>query len=174
MKFSRATEAEIDAVTKIVDQCRDELMGRGILQWDAQYPNREFFRKATADNTLFILTSADVVYGGVVLDECQAQEWENVEWQETGGKSLVVHSLAVLPSAHGRGLGAAMLGYCEAFAHDAGYLSLRLDAFSGNAAALRFYVRHGYLFQGEIDLTFKPVGHQKYFCYEKLLVQPAA
>ena len=171
MDFGRATSEQIDAVEAIVVQCQEELTARSILQWDDGYPNRAFFEQALADGRLFVLTEAEEVKGVVVLDEKEADEWKSVVWQEVEGPSLVVHSLAISPSAQGKGYGSALLGFCEDFARSKGYASLRLDAFSENEAALRFYDRHGYTFQGAIDLKFKPVGHQRYLCYEKRLTE---
>lgn len=169
MEFARAGAEQINAVEDLVNQCRDDLMARNIFQWDARYPNRAYFEQTLAAESLFVLTDADCVIGVVVLDEGQAPEWSAVDWQEGAGPILVVHSFAVLPSSQGKGYGATMLRCCEAFARNAGYRSVRLDAFSENEAALRFYVRHGYRFQGAIEFAFKPVGHQGYYCYEKRL-----
>ncbi len=170
MGFARATARQIDAVEELVNQCREDLAARQIFQWDASYPNRAYFEGALAAGSLFVLTDADRVTGVVVLDEGQASEWSAVDWQETEGPILVVHSFAVLLSSQGKGYGATMISCCEAFARDAGYKSMRLDAFSENESALRFYERNGYSFQGEIELAFKPAGHQRYYCYEKRLI----
>ena len=174
MEFARATVAQIDAVEDLVTQCREELNGRNILQWDEHYPNRSYFQQALEKDQLFVLKDDDSVTGVVVLDEGQAPEWNPIVWQDGPGPILVVHSLAVLPASQGKGYGSSLLAYCEAFAHANGYRSVRLDAYSGNKAALRFYDRHGYTFQGEIELTFKPAGHQRYFCYEKRLTRTDA
>jgi ribosomal protein S18 acetylase RimI-like enzyme len=171
MDIARATVEQIDAVEAVVAQCREELEARDILQWDALYPDRAFFEQACAADHLFVLTEAEAVTGVVVLDERQAREWDTVVWQEGPGPYLVVHALAVLPSSQGKGYGSALLAFCEAFAMAEGYGSVRLDAFSENAAALRFYERHGYALQGAIDLAFKPVGHRRYCCYEKRLTR---
>ena len=172
MEFSPANTADIEAIEGIITQCQEGLTLQGILQWDALYPSRSYFQQALVEGALFVLTEADSVRGVVVLDERQPPEWSAVKWMEAGGRSLVVHSFAVLPSAQGRGYGGAMLGYCEAFARSNGYTTMRLDAFSENAGALRFYERHGYRFQGAIELAFKPIGHRRYLCYEKLLTLP--
>jgi ribosomal protein S18 acetylase RimI-like enzyme len=167
--FFLAKVEHIDAVVDIITQCQDELTTRGILQWDALYPNRTFFEQAVSEGSLFVMVEGEVVVAVAVLDERQATEWDAVVWQNVAGRNLVVHSFAVLPSSQGKGYGTTMLGFCETFAREAGYTDLRLDAFSENEAALRFYARHGYLFQGAIELTFKPEGHRTYFCYQKLL-----
>jgi ribosomal protein S18 acetylase RimI-like enzyme len=172
MDFAQASAEEIGAIEALVKKCQEALTAQGILQWDDEYPDRAFFERTAAQGTLFVLTETDVVLGCVVLDEMQAWEWEAIEWLESGGPRLIVHALAVSPAAQGQGYGSALLGFCEARAREQGYTGLRLDAFSGNASALRFYARHGYSCQGEIELAFKPAGHRRYLCYEKLLTSP--
>ena len=173
MEFSRATSEQIDAIEDVVVQCREELAARDIMQWDDQYPNRRFFDGSLAAGQLFVLIEAGDIAGVVVLNEAQAPEWSPVVWQDGAGQALVIHALAVLPASQGRGYGKAILNFCENFAREQGYTSMRLDAFSENAAAVRFYERQGYTLQGKIELLNKPIGHQRYYCYEKCL-RPSA
>lgn len=173
MEFTRATVPQIPAVLDVIGQCREMLTAQGILQWDAAYPNRAFFQQATDDGTLFVLMEAEVVRGVVVLDQWQPPEWDAINWGPSTGRCLVPHALAVAPVIQGRGYGTTLLAFCEAFAGAGGYESIRLDAYSGNDAALRLYERHGYSLRGEIALTVKPEGHERYLCYEKLLAAPA-
>jgi ribosomal protein S18 acetylase RimI-like enzyme len=75
-----------------------------------------------------------------------------------------------LTHVQGRGHGRTLLNYCEEFAKKRSYTSIRLDAFAENSTELQFYERHGYIFRGEVRFAFKPVGHQRYCCYEKSLM----
>lgn len=170
MDFVQAGADQIDTVEEVVGQCREDLEAQGILQWDAEYPNREFFLQSVAAGSLFVLLDEGDIKAVVVLDERQASEWKDVAWSEPNGPVLAVHSLAVLPASQGKGYGKAILGFCETFARENGYTIIRLDAFSENTIALRFYERHGYRMCGEITLPFKPAGHQCYYCYEKRLI----
>lgn len=167
MEFSRATSEQIDAIEDVVVQCREDLAARDIPQWDDQYPNRAFFEQSLTADQLFVLTEAGDVVGIVALNQTQAPEWSPVVWKDSVGPALIVHSLAVVPSSQGRGYGKAILNFCESFARDHGYTSIRLDAFSENKAAVRFYERQGYTLQAEIQLLNKPIGHQRYYCFEK-------
>ncbi len=63
--------------------------------------------------------------------------------------------------------GDALLRSCEAYAVRNGCASIRLDVCSENAAVLRFYERHGYVYCGGVRFAFKPAGHQQYRCYDK-------
>ena len=54
-----------------------------------------------------------------------------------------VGDLAVLESHRGKGIGGRLLADCEARARQSGQSWLRLGVLAGNAAARRFYERHG-------------------------------
>lgn len=169
MKISRVSAEQADDAFAIVVRCREALESQGIPQWDAGYPSLSFFRAAAAEGTLFVLTDRAESAGVVVLNEWQLPEWSAVEWGEREGPVLVIHSLAVSPSAQGRGYGRALLNFCESFATDNGYAAIRLDAFPENPKALQLYVRHGYQLRGQVRVQGKPAGHDLYNCYEKRL-----
>ncbi|HKR43032.1 MAG TPA: GNAT family N-acetyltransferase [Paraburkholderia sp.] len=174
MRIAAASENDLDAAFAIIVACREALEAQGLLQWDAQYPSRAFFAEAIAQRNLFVLRNGDRIEGVVVLNEWQPPEWSAADWHEQEAHPLVVHAFAIAPQIQGHGHGRALLTFCEDFARDQGYTSIRLDAFPENAIALRFYERHGYVFRGAIHFASKPVGHQEYFCYEKALSAPVA
>ena len=169
MRIAAANENDLDAAFAIIGACRKALEARGLLQWDAQYPNRTFFAEAIAKRNLFVLRDEDRIKGVVVLNEWQPPEWGAADWHEQEAHPLVIHAFAIAPQIQGNGHGRALLKFCEDFARDHGYTSIRLDAFPKNTIASRFYERHGYVFRGAIHFASKPVGHQEYFCYEKSL-----
>lgn len=95
----------------------------------------------------------------MVLNEWQLPEWQEVKWSEPDGKVLILHSFCVQPAAQGSGYGGKMLEFVEASAKEKGYAGIRLDAFSGNPGALKFYESRGYIKKGEIFISTKPLGH---------------
>jgi len=170
MRVTAAGMNELDAACAVILECRRTLESRGLQQWDARYPDRSFFQEAIGRGQLFVLSVEGQVSGVVVLDERQAPEWASVDWQVQDGAALVIHAFAISPCVQGRGHGTALLGFCEDYARTRDYAGIRLDAFSENAGALRFYERHGYAYRGEVRFAFKPEGHQQYHCYEKSLL----
>ena len=164
-----ARPEHLDEISGLVGQCIADLNAKGIFQWDERYPNREFFREAIGLRRAYVLHEDDIVKGVVVLDERQADEWSAVAWEYHDGKPLVIHTLAMHPFYQGQGCGGRLLQFCESFARQYGYDSIRLDAFSTNAAALTFYTKRGYQYRGCVVFPFKPQDHQVYFCYEKRL-----
>lgn len=167
MQIAAVEAGRLDAAYDVVIECRLALAACGLFQWDERYPSRSFFHAAAAVGTLFALSDKEQIQGVVVLDESQASEWSAIAWRDSAGRPLIIHALAVAPSAQGRGHGRTLLTYCEEFATGGGYTSIRLDAFSENHAALSLYERHGYQRRGSIRFASKPLGHQKYYCYEK-------
>jgi ribosomal protein S18 acetylase RimI-like enzyme len=111
------------------------------------------------------------VKGVVILNEWQPPEWNAAAWREKEPGFIVIHAFAIAPHIQGHGHGRALLNFCENFAWKSNYTSIRLDAFSENSTALKFYERHGYSFRGKVRFASKPAGHQQYYCYEKSLVQ---
>lgn len=162
---------DLDAAWAIIGECRKALEARGLLQWNAGYPSRTFFKEALAAGNLFVLSDAEGISGVAVLDGSQPPEWASAAWNDPDGRFLVIHAFAVAPRVQRCGRGKILLDGCEGVAKQRGCASIRIDAFSENADALRFWERHGYRFRGEVRFASKPAGHQCYRCYEKSLEQ---
>ena len=169
MQLIQAHLDHLDEVTELIQRVTEALTAQGIVQWDERYPNRAFILEAITDGNLYVFVVDGVIVGSVVLDEWQAPEWDAIPWQPTTLPVLVIHALAIAPRFQGRGYGAALLRACEQLVAEHGYGCLRLDVFEGNPAARHLYERHGYRYCGQIQYHSKPVGHQAYACYEKML-----
>lgn len=170
MQVAQARAKDLDATYAVLLECRRALEARGLMQWDSQYPSRSFFDDAIACKSLFALPDDGRICGVVVLNESQPPEWNAAAWHVQEPPFLVIHAFAIVPDLQGRGHGRKLLRFCEDLAREQSYTSIRLDAFSENSAALRFYEQQGYVFRGEVQFTSKPVAHQRYYCYEKALV----
>ena len=171
MHVVTATPDDLDAACALIAECRRALEEHGLLQWDLQYPGRDFFQGAIAAGNLFVLLDQRGACGVAVLDGNQPPEWSSAAWNHRDEPFLVIHAFAVSPSAQGRGRGKFLLAFCENVARKRGCNSIRIDAFSENSGALRFWERRGYSFRGEVRFASKPAGHQRYFCYEKSLAR---
>ena len=166
----RANYEEVPVITEMFEDCKAYLESRGILQWDEQYPSQQYFEEKFAGENLFVLKKDGEIQGAMVLDEWQTPEWENAQWTEVSGNPLILHSFCVHPSNQGLGYGGQMLQFAEDFTLEQGYPALRLDTYAGNMSAVRFYEKSGYKRTGEVELTGKQEGHEKYYCFEKLFL----
>lgn len=61
-----------------------------------------------------------------------------------GGRAALLEDMVVRPDARGRGAGSLLLRAAVAFARSAGCLRITLLTDADNAAAQRFYARHGF------------------------------
>lgn len=172
MHVAVADSRDFDAVCSVIDECRAALEARQLFQWDDKYPGRSFFRDAIEARNLLVLIESDRICGTAVVDGNEALEWASVAWQHRDAPFLVIHAFAIAPRVQGRGCGNSLLAFCEGVARKRGCKSIRIDVFPENADAVRFYERRGYAFRGSVRFTFKPVGHQTYYCYEKSLPAP--
>jgi RimJ/RimL family protein N-acetyltransferase len=162
-----ANHKMLEEINEIYLKCRESLFENGILQWDDQYPNKEYFQECIENKDLYVLIMNSNIIGHVVLNEWESEEWEIIPWE--GSKPIIIHSLMINPSAQGKGLGTEFIKLCEQVANEKGYGSIRLDAFSGNEKVIHLYNKLGYQKRGSVFFKSKPVGHQEYICFEKKL-----
>jgi RimJ/RimL family protein N-acetyltransferase len=167
VSFIPATTDMLEQVNDLYLNCREQLFANNILQWDEQYPNKEYFMHCIEEQDLFVLKNDSSILGHVVLNEWQSEEWDMIPWQSTN--PIVIHSLMINPNLQGKGTGTRFVQQCEDYAREKGYKSIRLDAFSGNPAAIHLYEKLGYQRRGSVFFTSKPEGHQEYICFEKEL-----
>ncbi|MFC0189636.1 GNAT family N-acetyltransferase [Fictibacillus aquaticus] len=165
-------QAEINEsaeVMSLIQLCTEDMLSKHIFQWDEYYPNFSYIEETANANELYVLCESRKIIGAVVLNEWQSEEWDNVAWSDNSSQALIIHTLCLLPSEQGKGYGKKLLLFCEKFAAEQKYSCIRLDAFSGNKAALTLYESNRYIKRGEVQFSSKPAGHQTYFCYEKEL-----
>ncbi|ARI78455.1 GNAT family N-acetyltransferase [Halobacillus mangrovi] len=166
-KFVKAEIEMLDEINTIYLTCRKTLLKQGILQWDESYPNKAYFDECIENEWLYVLMGNSSILGHVVLSEWQSQEWKVIPWEKEN--PTVIHSLMISPTLQGKGLGTAFVKLCEAYAMDKGYDSVRLDGFKGNVMALQLYRKLGYKKRGSVFFNSKPIDHQAYICFEKVL-----
>jgi GNAT superfamily N-acetyltransferase len=167
LELKKASIEQLDEITEVYLRSKKDLDDSGLLQWDDNYPGREYFEEQIEYGDLYCLYSNGGLSGAVTLNTWQSPEWEEIPW-EYGGE-LAVHALFLDPAKQGRGLGSRFLEKCEEFAAGHGYRSIRLDAYARNEGANSLYEKMGYTYRGTVYFSSKPEGHQKYRCYEKAL-----
>ena len=70
-------------------------------------------------------------------------------WCLQGTRLARLYSMAVHPDARGRGLAFSVLSQLEGLARERGFLTMRLEVDTRNAAAIGLYERAGYRIFGE-------------------------
>ena len=157
--------AVIDDFTEIlaaIVACREKLNAAGISQWDEVYPSERVIGAAINAESLYVLVQAGRILGGVGLDDNQPSEYEALTWSNKP-PILIAHHLFVRPDQQRRGFARRLMQFAGAMAARDG-ASIRLDAYSGNEAALALYDSMGYARVGEV---FFPRRQLPFICFEK-------
>ena len=146
--------------------CVAGMIASGIDQWDESYPNTEIIMRDLIAQTYFVVTENEIIIAGINIDQNQDKTYLTIDWEDKQNQFLVVHRLAVKVEFWNDGIGKSLMLFTENLVLERGLKSIRLDTYSGNPKAMKFYRRLGYSELGTIDL--KP-NKDKYHCFEKII-----
>jgi hypothetical protein len=91
MKIVQATAGDIPAIMKLIEASVRDMESKGILQWDALYPNRSVIQSDIDSGTLFRAGENQHLFGIIVINEHQEPQYGKVPWSIPGERILVVH-----------------------------------------------------------------------------------
>jgi GNAT superfamily N-acetyltransferase len=164
MKVECADVDDADGVMQVITLCRNDMLARGIDQWDDAYPAIRIVREDARRRSLFIVRRKGRCVASVCLNDEQPEVYQTVAWRCLTGRALVVHRLCVLPEWQRHGLGKSLMKFAEAFARKEAYSWIRLEAYAGCPAVLALYDGLGYRRVGEVRF---PRRRLPFVCYEK-------
>ncbi len=163
MTIIPAGRHHVPHVFEILSACARDLRERGIHQWDEHYPTVEIVEADFAAGRMHVVVEEDRVIGSISLCETQDAEYARVAWTHEE-PALVIHRLCVLPEMQGRGIASRLLEHAEKLAVERGYLSIRLDTYTGNPTSVALYLKRGYTIAGQISF---PRRELPFHCMEK-------
>ena len=100
------------------------------------------------------------------INQKQDKEYLRINWEDVSDKFLVVHRLAVKKEYWNKGIGKLLMLFAENLTIQKGLSSIRLDTYSGNPKAMKFYKNLNYKQLGHIYLK---EGKNEYYCFEKII-----
>ena len=166
MKIQKAIAADTEFIFKLLKSVAAHMLEQGIMQWNENYPKREHVISDIVAQNVYLGMENGLLLGVISIDAIQSPEYAKIPWLYTEGKILVVHRLAVSPTAQKKGIGKQLMDFALSTAIEEDYTAIRLDAYSKNQRTLRFYENRGYHTRGEI---YFPYREEPFFCYEKLV-----
>jgi ribosomal protein S18 acetylase RimI-like enzyme len=166
MKIKEVTITQRDEVFQLIMDCRKAMEEEGVFQWTDQYPTLKIISNDIQKGNLYRLTKNGKIAGVININELQDPEYKQVKWENSDVKIMVIHRLAVHPEFQKQGLAKRLMDFAENYAIENNYTSIRLDAFSNNPRALRFYENRDYQRRGEV---FFPGRELPFYCFEKIL-----
>jgi GNAT superfamily N-acetyltransferase len=147
----RGDTEDLPRLGELLRACVEQMQSRGIDQWDDVYPTLATMRADVAAGSLYVAAGpGHPVAGAFVVDQREEPEYADVAWRVAGAPVGVVHRLMIHPTWQRRGLARHLMACAETEAHRAGARAMRLDAFTGNAPALRLYQSLGYVDVGQV------------------------
>lgn len=167
MNIQHAEFEEASVVVGILGRCDEAMRANGICQWDNVYPNLDVVETDARSGSLFVAREGDACVGAVALNDLQPEQYGSLPWRCTDGRVLVIHRLCVHPEWQQRGVGSRLMDFAEGFGRTHGFNSIRLDAYTGNPAAIALYVKRGYQ---RIGQTFFPRRPLPFDCFELVIV----
>jgi ribosomal protein S18 acetylase RimI-like enzyme len=162
-----ANDNDLKQLRDIYEACSNDLLNKGLQQWDATYPNESHISYHIKEREMYVYKKDGTIVGAIVLNESQSPEWEAINWQSSN--PFIIHMLCVDPTLQNGGVGKKLVQFAEKIAIEQGYQSIRLDSFSKNEKSLAFYRKAGYNDVGSITFTNKQEGDDRYICFEKVL-----
>jgi ribosomal protein S18 acetylase RimI-like enzyme len=166
MNIRFATLNDIPQIMQIVTDVVPLMIASGNLQWDSTYPNPEVFERDISLGQLWVADIEGSIAGVTAITTDQEAEYAEVGW-DINEIAIVTHRLAVSPHYRGRGIAEALLMQAELEAVRLGIQKLRIDTNTHNQATQKLFPKLGYVYAGEIGLSFRP--GLRFLCYEKKL-----
>jgi len=146
----KANEGDLPEVFRIFQDAIRHMRSCGIEQWDEVYPDLERLREDISEGFLYVLEENGRIAAAFVLTPENDEAYGPGRWRYPAETCGVLHRLCVDPAFQGRGIGAQAVLAAERILTQMGGLSMRLDAFSQNPAALSLYEKLGYARVGEV------------------------
>ncbi|MBP1614760.1 MAG: acetyltransferase [Bacteroidetes bacterium] len=158
---------QIDYVEQIMQMVRAvtlRMNSQGIYQWDEVYPDEETIINDLEKGFGYGYFEEDRLCAYLAVNEYCDSEYDAVDWEVREGEFLILHRLLVNPEQQGKGIAKKLLAFVEDYALQAGYATIRLDAFATNSSALALYEGRGYRRRGIVSFR-----KGFFYCYEKCL-----
>lgn len=167
MTIRLANIHDLTQILALLKLCIRHMDEKGIQQWPDWYPNEEIIVGDITKNALFVAEEAGKIIAFVTLSPEIPEEYNDLKWKLKMNSINSIHRLAVDPNFQKDGIAKKLMTYVEGVAKENRFDGIRLDTYSLNTAANRFYTKIGYQYCGDINLPFMP---KKYHCYEKSLL----
>lgn len=128
---------DIAETAKIYNKILESDEARAMTGWQkGVYPSYQTALGAHDSGELFVMESMGEVVAAAIINQKQAPEYANCEWEcDAPEEIMVLHTLLVDPEKSGKGYATDFVSFYEAYALENGCNHLRMDTSETNAAA---------------------------------------
>ena len=163
----QANILEIPDILKLTKACTEDMVNKGIHQWNQYYPSFKEFENDVFRKELYVMEEQEEIIGIMALTPIIDNEYLDIKWLTPNHDNLYIHRLAIIPKYQGKGKAQLMMNFAEGYARDNKYISIRLDTFSKNFRNQKFYEKRGYKKLGVVNFPNQSV--HPFFCYELII-----
>ena len=155
-RIRQATEADIPRTGEFYDRVvrrLDETVNYP--RWIyGVYPGRSFAREMTLAGAQYLCLEGETILGAFVLNTDPQGDYRRGRWSRDlpDGTFMVLHALAVDPSARRRQTASRIIRFCADTAKARGFAALRADIVPSNLPARRLFEKNGFACAGDADL----------------------
>lgn len=167
LTIRKGTPADLAEIWMLVEDAIADMNAKGNPQWGKDYPNMTHFAEGIAAGELYAACDQDGrILGVAILNTDQEPVYEDLSgWQESL-PALLIHKVAVLPSAQRMGVASALFEYAFNLARTSGLRSIRMDTYCMNGRMQGLVRKHGFHYVGNVHFPNRPLAYR---AYEKLL-----
>ncbi|GGM34240.1 N-acetyltransferase [Paraliobacillus quinghaiensis] len=160
--ISKATEKDLGAIMKVVDQVIEVMHAQGSFQWDESYPLVSDYQKDLNRDELYVYEELGAILGACTISNRGHEEYHLINWSEHD-LALTLKRLAVSPNARGKGVADQFIEFAEELAHKKNIPHLNTDTFAENLYAQQLFKRNEFRF---VQARIEDEGSELYY-FEK-------
>lgn len=157
MKIEKANVKDIDTIMQILSDARTRIGRLGIDQWQYGYPTRSIIIDDVNLHRSFVAKDEnDVICAVFTMIDDGEPTYEKIydgKWLNDGKPYIAVHRIAVSGSHLKCGVASNIMTWCENYAKNIGYSSVRIDTHEGNVPMRKMLEKNGYQCCGTIYLN---------------------
>lgn len=166
MEIRKVELINLQEALEVYKSCVCQHKKEGFNQWDEHYPSKLVVEKDIKNGWLFGGFLNQKLIALVAITEDEPMEYKAVKWTNSN-RYKVVHRLCVHERFLRKGMAKEMMSFAELYSKRNHFSAIRLDTFSLNHGALKFYEKIGYLKVGFVN--FEKRIDSNYTCFEKKL-----
>ena len=166
-----ATEDDLPAILRIVDEAREGLKKLKVDQWQGSYPDAGHFLFDIGRGECFVILHGEEIAAFFTLSTREEPSYDAItdgKWTE-GIASAVLHRGAVAARYRGSGMAQKMMRFVDERALALGLRCIRTDTHRKNKPMQRLLRESGYRYRGNLQVFVEPGRDTARQAYEKII-----
>lgn len=154
MIIKRAHINDLEAILQILEDARCGFKEQGIDQWQRGYPNRDVVKQDIEKQQSYLVFCEGSLCGTFVVTFEHEHNYDIItdgNWRFSGPYA-VIHRIAILRSARGRGCARFCMEYIDELVRKADYHVIRCDTHDANQSMKKLLTQNGFVHCGTIQV----------------------